>query len=151
MTLLAKIVRRGPADLLLAAEALLLLAFFRMCLALVPVRRIIGMVTRSHVDAKDDGRAAAGAESEESLAIARRVQWAVSAVARHSPVEFVCFPQTLAGYTMLSRRGVRSTMVYGVARSPAGELKAHTWLDVGDRNVLGGEGSGGFTPVDRWM
>ena len=148
MTLLAKIARRGPADLLLAAEALLLLAFFRACLALVPVRKIIGMVTRSHVDVKDDG--AAGAESEESLVIARRVQWAVSAVVRHSPVEFVCFPQTLAGYTMLRWRGVQSTMVYGVARSPAGELKAHTWLDVGDRNVLGGEGSGGFTPVERW-
>jgi hypothetical protein len=149
MTLLAKIARRGPADLLLAAEALLLLAFFRACLALVPVRKIIGMVTRSHVDA-NDGDGAAGAESEESLAIARRVQWAVSAVARHSPVAFVCFPQTLAGYTMLRWRGVPSTMVYGVARSPSGELKAHTWLDVGDRNVLGGEGSGGFTPVERW-
>ena len=149
MTSLAKIVRRGPADLLLAAEALLLLAFFRACLALVPVRRIIGVVTRRQVDVKDNGGAAVP-ESEASLVIARRVQWAVGAVVRHSPVEFVCFPQTLAGYTMLRRRGVRSTMVYGVARSPAGELKAHTWLDVGDRNVLGGEGSGGFTPVERW-
>ena len=156
MTLLAKIVRRGPADLLLAAEALLLLAFFRACLALVPVRRIIGLVTRNHVtrshaDVKDDGAAINEThERETTLAIARRVQWAIGAVVRHSPIEFVCFPQTLAGYTMLRWRGVRSTMVYGVARSPAGELKAHTWLDVGDLNVLGGEGSGGFTPVERW-
>jgi hypothetical protein len=154
MTLLAKVVRHGPADLLLAVEALLLLAFFRVCLALVAVRKIIGLVTRNHVarscvDANRDG-ATVRIEDEAALATARRVQWAVSAVARHSPVEFVCFPQTLAGYTMLRRRGVQSTMVYGVARSPAGELKAHTWLDVGDRNVLGGEGSGGFTPIERW-
>jgi hypothetical protein len=149
MTLLAKIARRGPADLLLGAEALLLLAFFRACLTLLPVRRIIRIVTRGHVQANGD-EVAARTENDASLAIARRVQWAVGAVARNSPVEFVCFPQTLTGYTMLRWRGVRSTMVYGVARSPAGELKAHTWLDVGDRNVLGGEGSGGFAPIERW-
>ena len=51
---------------------------------------------------------------------------------------------------MLRRRNVPGTMVYGVTRSPGGDLIAHTWLTVGDRIVLGGEGSGAFTPVDRW-
>jgi hypothetical protein len=96
---------------------------------------------------KNDAQRAA---EEHSIEIARRVRWAVEAVARHSPIAFVCFPQTLAGYTMLRRRGVPSTMVYGVARSAAGKLTAHTWLLVGDRVVLGGEGSVQFTPVERW-
>ena len=82
--------------------------------------------------------------------VAQRVRWAVEAVARHSPVRFVCFPQTLAGYAMLRRRGVEGTVVYGVARSPAGRLTAHTWLLVGERILLGAEGTGAFTPVERW-
>jgi hypothetical protein len=146
MTLLGKIVRRKPADLLLAAEALALLAIFRVCLAVVPVRRIIGVITRGQ-------RAQTSTDAEvvrSSASAAQRVQWAVGAVARHSVVEFVCFPQALAGYTMLRWRGVPSTVVYGVARSPEGELLAHAWLTVGDTIVLGGEAAGSFTAIERW-
>ena len=153
MTLVAKIVRRGPADLWLAAEALALLAFYRVCLALVPVRSIIKGIAHAQPGTKPDSTAMDAAKSpasERDLRIARRVQWAVCAVARHSAVEFVCFPQTLAGYTMLRWRGVASTMVYGVARSPEGELIAHTWLMVGDGFVTGGEESAGFAAVERW-
>ncbi|MGA1983783.1 MAG: lasso peptide biosynthesis B2 protein [Acidobacteriaceae bacterium] len=146
MTLLGKMVRRKPADLLLAAEALALLAIFRVCLAVVPVRRIIGAITHGQLaQASDDAEVA-----ESSASAARRVQWAVSAVARHSVLEFVCFPQALAGYTMLRWRGVPGAIVYGVARSPEGELLAHTWLTVGDTIVLGGEASGEFTAIERW-
>jgi hypothetical protein len=128
----------------MAAEAMVLLVVFRVCLAVVPVRRIIGAITH--------GKAAGQtSEAEESAAeAARRVQWAVSAVARHSVVEFVCFPQALAGYTMLRWRGVPGEVVYGVARSPEGELMAHAWLMVGDRMVLGGEAAGEHTAVERW-
>jgi hypothetical protein len=45
MTLPPKIARRGFSDYLLAAEALLLLVLFRVCLAMVPVRRIIHAIT----------------------------------------------------------------------------------------------------------
>jgi len=155
MRLLTKIVGRGTSGMLLAAEALLLLAFFRICLVVVPVYWIIRTITRGPtVERTDDETAAMNdaerATEEHSIEIAQRVRWAVEAVARHSPIAFVCFPQTLAGYTMLRRRGVQSTMVYGVARSPASKLTAHTWLMVGDKVVLGGEGSAPFTPVERW-
>ncbi len=162
MRSLTKYVRRGPAELLLAAEALFLLAFFHVCLLVFPVYRIIRAITRGPAVEHHDEEAEAG-ESEmramndvertaetQSDEVALRVRWAVEAVARHSPIAFVCFPQTLAGYTMLRRRGVPSTMVYGVARSPANKLTAHTWLMMGDRVVLGGEGSAQFKPVERW-
>jgi hypothetical protein len=148
MTLLTKIARHHPADILLAGEALFLLTFFRTCLALMPVHRIIRAITH--------GRAAqTGSTPEESatgpaIAQALRIRWAVESVTRNSPAAFVCFPQTLAGYTMLRLRHIPSTMVYGVARSPQGNLIAHTWLTLGNRIVLGGEGSAAFTPVDRW-
>jgi len=146
MTLLGKIVRRGPAELFLTAEALVLLVIFRVCLAVVPVRRIIGAIAHGKRAQTSDDAAVA----ERAAFTARRVQWAVSAAARHSVVEFVCFPQALAGYTMLRWRGVPSTIVYGVARSPEGELRAHTWLTVGDRMVLGGESADEFSALERW-
>jgi len=150
MTLLSKIVQRRPGDLLLAAEALALLAFFRVCLAVVPVRRIIRTITHGSTGNSEAESGARDAGPGAEVAIARRVRWAVSAAARHSAVEFVCFPQALAGYTMLRWRGVASTVVYGVKRSAEGELLAHTWLTVGDRTVLGGEVASGFTPVEMW-
>jgi hypothetical protein len=150
MTLLSKIVQRQPGDLLLAVEALVLLAFFRVCLAVVPVRRIIRTITHGSAGSSRAKNGAGSAAAEAQAAFARRVRWAVSAAARHSAVEFVCFPQALAGYTMLRWRGVESTVVYGVKRSAEGELLAHTWLTVGDRAVLGGEVAGDFTPVERW-
>jgi len=161
MRLPGKIVRRRPAELLMAVEALALLVFFRVCLVVVPVHRIILTITRG-AEPNGDACAGTGGDADESEAgtkndaeraaeeIARRVRWAVEAIARHSPIALVCFPQTLAGYTMLRRRGVASTMVYGVARATDGKLMAHTWLVVGDRVVLGGEDSAQFTPVERW-
>jgi len=146
MTLLAKLTRRRPADQLLAAEALLFLTIYRICLTLIPVRTILRTITR--------GRAADPTPQppplEPILTQALRIRWAVEAVTRNSTVPFVCFPQTLAGYTMLRLRGIPSTMLYGVAHSPEGTLIAHTWLTVGDRIVLGGEGSAAFSPLDRW-
>ena len=145
MPLLTTVARRTPSDLLLATEALLLLAVFRLSLAVVPVRRILRAITPGPVQPAQDISPDAA-----TLATAIRVRWAIEAVTRNSPAEFVCFPQTLAGYVMLRRRGVPSTMVYGVARSPQGELLAHTWLMVGDRTVVGGEGSQAFSPIERW-
>lgn len=137
--------RRGLADWMLAAEALVLLAGFRVALAMVPVRRIIGAVARGGED-----QSAPELDTSEIRLTVRRVQWAVSAAARHSIVEFVCFPQALAGYTMLWQRGIRSTLVYGVARSAEGELLAHTWLTVGHEILLGGETAQEFTAIERW-
>jgi hypothetical protein len=145
MALVPKLARRTPADILLATEAFLLLTIFRVCLAFVPVRRILRAITRGHSEPVP-----LATPDESTLEKALRVRWAVEAITRNSAARFVCFPQTLAGYTMLRLRDVRGTMVYGITRSPEGELIAHTWLTVGDRIVLGGQGSGAFTPIDHW-
>jgi hypothetical protein len=141
---LRSIAQRRPAELLLASEALLLLSVFRLGLALVPVRRIIAAISR-----KPEAHSAPYLAGEMQVT-ARRVQWAVSAAARHSPVEFVCFPQALAGYAMLRRRHVPAMVVYGVARSAEGELLAHAWLTVGDRILLGGEAAKDFIAIEQW-
>ena len=57
---------------------------------------------------------------------------------------FVCFPQCLTAYFMLRRRHIASTLFYGVTREHE-QLKAHTWVKVGDRMVVGGELASSFT------
>ena len=144
MRWVAKVAQRRPADWLLALEALSLLTAFRLALAWFPASAILGRLTQG-----GEGQGSYSATSQQ-MRVARRVQWAVRAAARHSPVEFVCFPQALAGYWMLRRRGVAATVVYGVARSETAELQAHTWLSIGDSIVLGGETAARFTPMERW-
>lgn len=122
--------------LLLASEAFALLLLSRAALRLVPMRLILGWLER-----RKDSVAPRAADPRRTI---RDVCWAVEAVARHSRVRFVCFPQSLAGSMLLHRRGVASTLHYGVARVD-GKLVTHTWLEAGGRVVLGAEEAAGFT------
>jgi hypothetical protein len=118
--------------LLLEAFAALLTA--RCALALLPVRWIFRWL-ESPVRAAP-ASPGAGADSSDSV---ERIRWAVVTVARYGPLSFVCFPQALAAHAMLRRRGIASIMHYGVRRSADRQLRAHTWLEVDHRMLLGGE------------
>jgi hypothetical protein len=126
--------------LLLEAFATLLTA--RCALVLLPVRWIFrwleSPVRPAPVSASAD---AVGFDSVE------RVRWAVLTAARYGPVSFVCFPQALAAHAMLRRRGIGSIMHYGVRRSADRQLRAHTWLEVDHRMLLGGESALLFAPI----
>jgi hypothetical protein len=101
---------RRAGEWAMAAEALALLVVFRVGLAVMPVKRIIGWMTRG------SGDPGVGVYDAASLEVAGRVRWAVEAVARHSWVEFVCFPQTLAGYCdAAAARGAEHDGVWGDA------------------------------------
>jgi hypothetical protein len=81
---------------------------------------------------------------ERAAQTLRRIEWSIDAVIRHVPLTFVCFPQSLAAYFMLRRRHIASRLYYGVMRE-ADQLKAHTWVKVGERTVVGGEVEPRFT------
>jgi hypothetical protein len=84
------------------------------------------------------------------------VRWAVTAVNRTSGGRFTCLMQAMAAKTMLTRRGVPSTLVLGAKISRGEELAdpgamaAHAWLRVGPVVVLGGEARGEFVPVTSY-
>jgi hypothetical protein len=145
--LLVNVARRTPAELLLAVEAFFLLLVFRISLRLFPFRRILRAISSQRTE---ETSASNPISSPEILETVLRVRWAIESVSRNSPARFVCFPQSLAGHTMLRRRGIPSTIVYGVGHSHRGNLIAHTWLTIGDRTVVGGEGSEHFEPIERW-
>jgi hypothetical protein len=149
ITLPIKLAHRTLPDICLAVEALLLLSIFRVCLTLFPVGHIVGAITANRTDAASSSPM----PKQEASAVARalRVRWAVEAVTRNAAAKFVCLPQALAGYTMLRLRHIPGTVVFGVARTPAGQLIVHTWLlTLGERIVLGGNGSDAFTAISQW-
>jgi hypothetical protein len=134
MRFVAKIARHSLADFALLGEAFFLLALARLALRMVPVRVLDRYFSRSPE--------AALPKSNET--VLRRVRWAVTAAARRAPIQFVCFPQAITAQGMLRRRGIASTIYYGVAHSSEGELEAHVWLMTGDRYVVGGESAANF-------
>lgn len=123
---IAALLRRAPADWLLAAGALVALARARQRLA----RRRFADV------AADWGRfvpAATGSrpapEIEPVAAQARAIGWAVRGAARFAPFKALCLQQAVAAQAMLARRGIGSVLHYGVGRDEDGALVAHAWIE----------------------
>jgi hypothetical protein len=121
----------------LLAEAFATLLAARCSLVLLPVRWIFRWLeSPPHNPAVPDR-----SETVEDI------RWAVLTVARYGTLSFVCFPQALAAHAMLRRRGIRSIMHYGVRRSADRRMRAHTWLEVDHRMLLGGESAMLFAPI----
>jgi hypothetical protein len=121
----------------LLVEAFVTLLAARVALVLLPVRRIFRWLERP----------LRSAATPQQLQIVERIRWAVLTVARYGPLSFVCFPQALAAHAMLRRRGVGSVMHYGVRRSADRQMRAHTWLEVDNRMLLGGESALLYAPI----
>jgi hypothetical protein len=124
----------GPVNRRLLAEALPALALASLAVKLAPFRRVAAWASRR-------GRGGAVQLDEAAL---RKARWAVEAWARRVPWRAVCFQKGLALHWMLRRRGVASVLHYGVAQEPATGLKAHVWVSVAGRPVIGGEEAVGF-------
>jgi hypothetical protein len=130
----------APADIALAVEASCMLTFFRLALNFLPVQRLTAWMGTD---------AEAFLPQAKALETIRQVEWSIGAVVRHGPLTFVCFPQCLAAYFMLRRRHIASKLFYGVTRD-ADQLKAHTWVKVGDRTVVGGDVESQFTVLNTF-
>jgi hypothetical protein len=129
--------QRGPRDIALAIEAGCMLGFFRIALNFLPVQKLTAWMGSPK-------KKQSSISQERSAQTMRRIEWSIGAVNRHVPLTFVCFPQSLAAYFMLRRRHIASRLYYGVMRE-ADQLKAHTWVKVGERTVVGGEVEPRFT------
>jgi hypothetical protein len=132
-----RIMRTRPVDLALAFEAGCMLTFFRIALSFLPMQKLTAWMSRAHL-------AAPSLSARRQAQILRRIEWSIDAVVRHAPLTFVCFPQCLAAYFMLRRRHIASKLFYGVTRDED-QLKAHTWVKVGDHTIAGGDVESRFT------
>jgi hypothetical protein len=125
----------GRENRRLLAEALPALALASLAVHLVPFRRVAAFASRL-----DERRGGAAADE----AFLRKARWAVQAWARRVPWRAVCFQRGLALHWMLRRRGIPSVLHYGVAQDGPEGLRAHVWVTVEGRDVIGGEEAAGF-------
>jgi hypothetical protein len=132
--------RRSPREWILLAEAGILLVVARAALKLLPTARIVSWVRRP---LRRNGVVAGHGALEQ-------FQWAVTAFSKNAPIRLVCFPQALAMYAMLRRRGVAAEIIYGAARLQDGKLATHAWLRSEDRLWVGAEVAEDFTVLDIW-
>ena len=116
------------------AEALPALVLASLAVKLAPFRRVAAW-------ARGRDRKASVAMDQAAL---RKARWAVEAWARRVPWRAVCFQRGLAAHAMLQRRGVASTLHYGVAQPRQAGLKAHVWVTAGHLDVLGVRESAGY-------
>jgi len=135
--------RRTPRERQLAFEALRRLAWAKAVVHLLSFPRLSRRLGAPQTETPH-------AISAQDRALAIEVSWAVQAIARHVPLGFVCLPQAMAAQAMLRRRGVSTTLYFGVAfdHNKNDPLQTHAWLRAGDKIVTGVDQIRGHHPVE---
>jgi len=117
----------------LLKEALVNLFLARAVLACIPFRRMATwmgtMGSESAVEIPDG-----------QTPVVEDISWAVQAMASRVPWDSRCLAQAIAGYRMLQKRGIPSTVYFGVKKDPHTEFIAHAWLRCGSCIVTGEAG-----------
>lgn len=127
--------RRGTADWLLLAEAVLALGIASAAIACLPFRRLAALLSTGTGTSRT---------SEHAQPTIDRAIWAIEAAARRLPFKTVCFQKGLALYWMMRRRGIETRLHYGVAQKPDKGLCAHVWVSHAGATIMGGEVAAGF-------
>ena len=137
MNMLRKLARLDGTERRLLAEAAIVVPVVRVALTLLPFR----VVHR--------GIAAATRRARPSTSVGtptpERVTWAVTAVAARVP-RASCLTQALAATLLLVRRGHDATLRFGVAKKDDGTFRAHVWVEINGRAILGEPEPGAFAP-----
>jgi hypothetical protein len=136
VTALRRFRRLSASDRLVTLEAAGFLALAAACIALAPFRILVKFASRSPRGMADGSHAV-------KIGLVRS---AIARSARRMPFRAKCFEQGLAAVWMLRRRGVATTLHYGIAKQD-GKLVSHVWVTVGECAVVGGENSDAFSEL----
>ena len=130
-----KLARLSSGERRLVLRAVLVVGGFRVALSVLPFRFVERLAARARRPKRDRAR-----PSVDHLV------WAVTVASRRVP-RASCLTQALALQSLLLREGHDATLRLGVAKTAAGELEAHAWLEHDGRTVIGGPQSARFTPL----
>jgi transglutaminase superfamily protein len=116
-----------PADWALLWKAALWLGAARVGLWLLPLRVVRRLLAHA---------AQRPAPESGSKPSRERVVWALSVAQRVVPGA-TCLPTALAAEALFARIGQPAELRVGVAKTPAGRLIAHAWVESGGRVLVG--------------
>lgn len=133
-----RLLRLSRSNKRVLSEALLTLMAASLTIRLLPFRKTAALMRGK--------RGVAGEVETPDRAIAQ-CRWAIGKWATRVPWRVVCFQRGLTLHLMLRRRGIPSVLHYGVAQDAEKGLRAHVWVSVDGRDVLGGEEAAEFTCV----
>jgi hypothetical protein len=85
--------------------------------------------------------------SEQNKEILFQIGLAVRRASRVVPWRCKCYEQGIAAKVMLQKRGIESTIYFGVAKDEEEKLKAHAWVRSGVTIVCGKSGMNNFKVV----
>jgi hypothetical protein len=128
---------RQPGDIPFVLHALVYTAAIRVALWVTPsTARLLNFVA---------SRVAASA-SRPGAPTVDQLAWATRAAGRRVP-RATCLVQALSAQLLLARHGHRSQLRIGVNRGPDGEFRAHAWVEVDDRIVVGARRGTWYRPL----
>lgn len=140
MTALQRFRGLSASDRLLTLEAVVVLMVAAACVALVPFKTLAKFASQPP---------RGGVPGDTRSQSIQAVRNAILRSARRMPFRAKCFEQGLAAVWLLRRRGVATTLHYGMARQH-GTFVAHVWVTVGERGVVGCENRHEFQELARF-
>ncbi|SEW44103.1 Transglutaminase-like superfamily protein [Chitinophaga sp. YR573] len=126
-------------NLLLFAEAWLLLAMARLILIFIPFRkiaRLLGEKIATQLPLPS---------TKSTQPLQQNIRIAISRASKFSPWRTACFEQALAAKIMLKNRKTVSIVYFGVRKKNT--TLAHAWLESGGITVTGGRNSSLFSVI----
>lgn len=122
-------IRRSRREILLFAEALILL-YYSKILLLFPFKHAV-----KKIEARQNHKITGGDhQSYPSKELLSEIRTAVRRADKFSFWSNICIVKSFAARFMLQRRGIQSTMYYGVIFENS-KLEAHAWVTVSDIEI----------------
>lgn len=130
--------KRPLSDYINFIEAWILLHAMKLAILILPFKRIAGRIGKVHAETSLEPVLSDGM---------RNVEQAIRRASRYTFHESKCYDQALTGKLMLQRRGLPSTLYFGLAKDTTNLLKAHAWVRCGNRIITGRAGAEGYTVI----
>ena len=116
----------------------MLLHAMKLTILIVPFKRIAGRIGKLHAETSLEPLVSDGIQ---------HVELAIRRASRYTLHQSKCYDQALTGKMMLKRRGLPSTLYFGLAKDTTNLLKAHAWVRCGNRIITGRAGAEGYTVI----
>lgn len=121
-------------------EAFVRLGVARAAIRLVSGQRITGWMGERQYETPADMTAT-------DVATAEAIGRAITRASRYTPWSSVCLPQAMVAKAMLRRRGLTSTVYFGLSRASETSMNAHAWTRSGPVIVTGAREAATHTRV----
>lgn len=129
MNLPSKVLKLRRQEMVLVAEALLLIAIVRSAMLKLSIPRLRSLAKFLAGTARE--------RSTETHPTPERITWAIAAAGRRMPGGRNCLAQAVAAEALLTRFGYPSEFRIGARRTGGGELQAHAWLESHGQVLIG--------------